>query len=502
MGFWSTLRFWEKRAAPIRSVQARLLSASNSPGNQNPIIAFTESPALYRVAHKIATSVARAQWQAYRVKGADRPTAPEVRRWTARLANQRDPLARRTALKRGLAEGQLELVPNHPLLDIIERGSDDFDATTTMYLIQLYLFLVGEVYVVKNYGTRTGQVREIQPFPPHALERNAGHVSDDVLTFRLGDQEWRIPRDQVFVIRRPNPKDPYTQALGAAQVLVNELDVDESAALATAARFRNGMRPDLLIQIKDVEEESRQRVERQLQGRHGGPMNHGKPLVTEADSIQVEQLSPNLVDMDIINLRNQQADTIRETPGIPPEIFGRVLNSNRSTIAAADYLYSLHVVEPELHFLMRAFNHHLARDAQDGVFLGYESPVPADREFQLQVMSDHPDAFVVNEKRALADLPERDDGELTRGSSFTAGQIQQVVSVVEAVAASLMSRESGASILVSMYGLSAENAEAMLGPEDFEATAPEPPEGNGGRQDPEDDAAGDAEEEVTDPPED
>jgi hypothetical protein len=274
------------------------------------------------------------------------------------------------------------------------------------------------------------------------------------------------------VFRRPHPVDPYNASLGMAQTLLNDLDIDESATVAVASRFRNGMTPDLLIQIAGVEDEGIDTFEAKLEDRHRGPGKVGKPIATNADGIDVQPLSPTLVDMDVVRLRGQQADVIREVLGVPPEIFGKVENSNRATAEAAQHLYGAHVIDPQLNFLMRSFNYALEGMFEDGVFLMYESPIPANKEFQLAVTEVHPGSFKENEKRTLAGMPLQTDGDQIRGTSYTSGQIQQVIFTSTQVAQGAMDRDAGIRTLVVLYNIKPEDAEVMVGPEGFEAREP------------------------------
>jgi hypothetical protein len=339
----------------------------------------------------------------------------------------------------------------------------------------MYLFLVGEVYVCMNRGTRTGKPTSLQPFPPTMLDskKSTTHVY-----FKAGKQEWAYRKEDVRVFRRPHPVDPYNASLGMAQTLLNDLDIDESATVAVASRFRNGMTPDLLIQISGVEEDGVDNFEAKLDDRHRGPGQVGKPLVTNADGIDVQPLSPTLVDMDVVRLRGQQADVIREVLGVPPEIFGKVENSNRATAEAAQHLYGAHVIDPQLNFLMRSFNYALEGMFEDGVFLMYESPIPANKEFQLAVTEVHPGSFKENEKRTLAGMPLQTDGDQIRGTSYTSGQIQQVIFTSTQVAQGAMDRDAGIRTLVVLYNIKPEDAEVMVGPEGFEAREPAPKPGS------------------------
>lgn len=503
MAFWDSWFGRDKRAGQPGQTRAfqPLSSAGvfsrHGAGNTNPLRAMAEVPSLYRVVNKVSTSVSRAGWSAVRVQGADpRPLPARARAWANTLGGIESAEERQQALRRAIAAGQLVEVPNHPLLDLVQRGNPDFDATTTRYVIQMYLMLVGRVHVALNRGTTTNQPTSLQPFPPTAIDPSS---SDTQTVFRLGRRTWSFPAKDVFTLSRPHPVDPYGQSLGMAQVLLGDLDIDESATTAVASRFRNGMMPDLLVQVEGLDDTGVDVMEAKLQDRHRGPGAVGKPLVTNAGRITVEPLSPTLVDMDVARLRGQQADIIRETPGIPPEIFGKVENSNRATAEAAHHLYGLHVVDPELHFLMRSLNHHLMGLFGDGVFLIYESPVPADRQFQLAVTEVHPGSFSENEKRSLASFPQQDSGWQIRGTSYTSGQIQQVWGISNQVGKGLIDRDAGIRMLTVLYNIAPEDAEIMVGPPDFVAApATEPglnqPDVNNPKEDPqEDEGEGDEE---------
>ena len=474
MGFWSNLFNrtppQEKRAYAARS--AHLIGPGLISANSNTIAAFRKVPPLYRVVDKLATSVARSKWRAVVVVPSDpgnplRTAAAETKAWLqehASIASARD---RRLFVQKALANGRVKEIPSHPMLKLWESGPPEMDATTVRYLIQAYLMVVGEVHVA--IGRKNGKDAFIQPFPPHAVD---AHTNSVTAKFRLGQRTWEFPRKDVFTIRKPDLGDPYSASLGMAQVLVNELDMYESGSVATSSRFKNGMRPDLLIGVSGLDDAAAERVEKKLAETHGGPHAVGKPLVTDAQTISVEQLNASMVDMDVLNLLNQKSNDVREVPGIPPEIFGQLTNSNRSTIDAADYLYNAHPVDGALWFLGAALNHHLGKRFDGDAILVYDSPIPEDREFKAQVYQEHPGSFTKDEKRALADEQPMDGGDAVQGTSYTAGQVQSMSKIVADVAAKVISRESGIALLVNAFSLSKARAEEMMGPENFVAATP------------------------------
>jgi hypothetical protein len=87
---------------------------------------------------------------------------------------------------------------------------------------------------------------------------------------------------------------------------------------------------------------------------------------------------------------------------MPPEIFGIIENSNRSTIDAADYLMGKYVLVPRLEFMRIILQQQLIEKYDERLILDYVSPVVEDKEFELQVTQAHPSNFTIDEIRELA----------------------------------------------------------------------------------------------------
>jgi hypothetical protein len=112
--------------------------------------------------------------------------------------------------------------------------------------------------------------------------------------------------------------------------------------------------------------------------------------------------------MQFSELRSQEADIIMQVWGIPPELFGRLANSNRATITLALQIFGKSVLVPRLERLRHWLQANLVPEYDSPLILEYDSPVPEDREFSLSVMKAQPAAFQLNEYRELANLQEDD----------------------------------------------------------------------------------------------
>jgi phage portal protein BeeE len=179
----------------------------------------------------------------------------------------------------------------------------------------------------------------------------------------------------------------------------------------SAAFFKNSARPDVIVmpkdggQFSDVEQARFQQFwNDQLQGFWRG----FKPLFMKTP-IEVKTLEQNFRNMQVKELRDQERDTIIQTWGVPPELFGIVTSSNRSTIDMAPFIFATYVLVPRLERLRDTLQYRLLAEYGDNLILDYVSPVPQDKIFQQSVMLGKPEAFYANEFRELAGLEPEDE---------------------------------------------------------------------------------------------
>jgi hypothetical protein len=104
------------------------------------------------------------------------------------------------------------------------------------------------------------------------------------------------------------------------------------------------------------------------------------------------------------DLRKNTRDICLQVWGVPPEILGIIENSNRSTIDAADYLFSKWVIVPRLEAWRLDYQRMLVPEYDARLILDYESPVQQDTAFRLQAMTAMPWAFEADEIRECAGM--------------------------------------------------------------------------------------------------
>lgn len=365
---------------------------------------FNTSPWVRACAGRVADAMSAVQWKLYVVRKA----SGQVRR-DMRHVHKLQPVERRKTLDALRRSGELDEVEDHIFLDMIGNGNPYFTGRDVRWLMSIWHDLVGDVFLIKERN-RMKAPSAMWPVPPHWVAETPTPSNP---FYRMSRGAWQtlVPEKEVLWIQNPNPADPYGRGTGLGKAIDDEIALDEYAAKHSAAFFKNSARPDLLVMPKDggsFTDADRSHFEQfwneQLQGFWRG----FKPLFLRTP-IEVKTIDQNFRNMQLKELRDQERDTIIQTWGVPPELFGIVTSSNRSTIDMAPFIFATYVLVPRLERQRDVFQHRLMPEYDEALILDYESPVPQDKTFKQTVMQGQPGAFYANEFRELAGLEPDDE---------------------------------------------------------------------------------------------
>lgn len=361
--------------------------------------AYSQMPWLRAVASRIATGVAQADWQLYVVRKNGQAAKHDGRV----KAIQRAPAqVRRRMLKQLAAEKELDQVLDHPLLDVLSKANDFQTGLAMRKVTQLHLDLVGDAFWLKERDA-TGTVIAVWPIPPNWIMATPTPV---FRFFRVSFRAWRgmIPDTEWIWFSEADPLNPYGRGTGVTQALGDELETDEYAARHTKAFFYNSARPDLIISPKGttgLNPANVERLEEKWLNQSQGFYRAFKPFFLNKE-VDVKELNANFRNIQLVQLRQHERDTIMQVFGIPPEILGVLESSNRATIDAADYLMSRYVIEPRLEFLRSVLQERFAPEYDERLIVEFVSPVQDDRAGQLEAAKAMPGALSVDEWRKLS----------------------------------------------------------------------------------------------------
>ncbi len=361
--------------------------------------AYSTSPWLRTVFSKVSRAVAETQWVLYAA------VDNKGRFVLNKIIPSMDPGTRLEKISHGLEAGELVVIPNHPILDMLQRGtgSPRLNGFAAIQTTIAHYDLAGEAYWLlerDNLGIPIG----FWPLPPNWVRKLPTEKEPfyEVSTGR--GIHWKIPTTEIVPFIDPDPSDPYQRGVGLATSLGDEIDIDEFAAKHQKAFFLNRARPDIIISGPYINREDAKRLEKKWLEEHQGFMRQFKPLFF-SQQIDVKELSHNFEQLQMVQVRKQERDTFINVMGAPPEKFGVVSDSKRSTIAAADLFWQKDVLRPRMEVIRRSVQQVIVPMFDERIIFGYLSPVIQDDEFQRDVMRAAPWSAKINEWRKLAHWP-------------------------------------------------------------------------------------------------
>lgn len=371
--------------------------------------AYHSQPWLNAATTRVSTSVASNPWRLYRAKGGSGQRGRDARKYLGRRVRTGKTGERTKAIARLKAEGEIEEVEEHRVLDLLYGGNEFMTGSTVRQLTQIYMDVGGEAFLLTERDG-AGKPRELLPIPRTWITQIATPDDPNFEISRDGYRE-KFPASEMVYFQAPNLIDPYGRGVGTAKALDDELATDEYAAKHTRKWFENSARPDILVFGKGLDKDETRRLESKWRAKFQGVKNAFQPSFLSAE-VKIHELNQTFESMQLKELREFERDTIIQVYGIPPEILGIIANSNRATIEAADYLYGRWVILPRVEYTCEVLQVRLLdrEFAEDGLILGYDSPVAEDKEHQKQIMQNHPWSFMIDEIREAAGLEPLENG--------------------------------------------------------------------------------------------
>jgi len=367
---------------------------------KNTLEGFNSMAWLRSCSNKVACSVASSRWRLYVRRSSGKPVP-------ARAIQRAFGLDRRKALEGLRAAGDVTEVEEHPFLDFMNEGNTVLKGFACRRLTQIGLDLVGEAFLLIERNALGAPIRQ-WPLPAHWVTDTPtpSHQFYKV-NFRgfVGD----IPATEVFRITDPNPVHPYGRGSGIAMALSDELETDEYASKHIKTFFYNRARPDFLVYPKEkgvstgLDQTEVMRLEQDWMAKNQGFWKAYRPYFLTRE-VGVHEFQQNFANMQLIEILAHTRDTIIQTFGFPPELFGILESSNRATIEAAELLFARWCVEPRLEFQRTEWQEFVREQYDERLILDYDSPVQADKEFQLKARQAMVSTIRVNEWREMQGL--------------------------------------------------------------------------------------------------
>jgi hypothetical protein len=411
MNFRERMAWWTVRALGATDTITQMIGGVATDGPRlttaGLLKGYETMPWLRAVADKVGYAVSSTPWLVGYVK--DAKTGKGVRR--PRIARSNAYRDRIKQWKPLLKEGRMEFIENHRFLDTLSHGNPRFNGQTVLQLTQQYLDLAGETLWMFDVD-RLKLPTDIWPLPPTWIFRMPTAQDNNYQVNLPGGVKTLDAQYEALYMYHPRLDNPYGRGTGIAGSLGDELETDYLAAKHMKAWYANRARPDVLITAEGIRKEEIDRLEQSWLAKLGGLRGVNIPYFLNR-KVQVDVLTQTFAEMQHSTTRKDERNIILQVWGAPPEIFGIIENSNRSTIDASEYLLNRFVVLPRLEFLRQLLQQQLVERYDERLILEFVNPVMEDHEYYLEVFKAAPWAFRADEWRDLADRDPLEDEEGT-----------------------------------------------------------------------------------------
>lgn len=283
--------------------------------------------------------------------------------------------------KSGRPEDRVE-VTSHAALDLWSQPNAFMTGPMWREATQQHEELTGEQWWVVSKHERFDIPLELwfaRPDRMAPIPDREEFLSGYVYSSPTGEQ---VPLgvDDVIMLRRPNPLDPY-RGWGPVQTILADLDSSRASAEWNANFFRNSAQPGGIVEVdKRLSDEEFNEFNQRWTEQHRGVANAHRVAVLE-NGLKWQDRSFSMTDMQFVELREVTREIIREAFAFPKPMLGTVDDANRANMEAADDMFARWIVRTRLRRTRQALNTRLLPmygAAGRGLEFDFEDPVVGD----------------------------------------------------------------------------------------------------------------------------
>ena len=293
-------------------------------------------------------------------------------------------------------KNKASIIENHEIYNLLENPCPA-DRELTGWTIRYFVFacykLVGEAYLLKVRDAG-GKIIALQPVSPSWVVQTPSATSRfwEIYPFgTAGGNSIVVPVEDVICFKDIDLNDPYGRGRGTSEAIGDEIQSDEYASKYAKNLFFNDATPSAIIYAPAGNKETADQIKQSWLSKMAGFHHAKEPMVLTGEGAKFEKISQSPTELDFTNSRKYLRDTTNEHYHIPPEIFGILQNSNRSTIDSAYYLLNKNVLSDYLRMYERNMNAQLLwedYDPERKLVFRHENTIDEDIDEKLKILND------------------------------------------------------------------------------------------------------------------
>lgn len=315
--------------------------------------------------------------------------------------------AKQVVSAKGYKKSALEEIENHPILDLLYNPNPFMTKDEFMEMTVLHMELAGEAfwYIIRNAQGTPVELWDLMPNLVQIKKDPAKFIEGYAYMTPSGNTMIIEPKD-ILHFKYTNPNNLY-RGMGTVQAAARSIDTDSHAADWNRNFFYNSAIPDMVLEADGtLTDETWERLNQEWQGKYQGTDNSHRTAILE-EGLKVNVLSLAQRDMEFLEGRKFNRDQILALFRVSAHILGISENVNRANAEAAEFTFAKRVVKPKMQRITSRITQSLAPQYDEKLVVGYENPVPEDKEYLLKEKQTSVNSWkTINEIRAeMGDEP-------------------------------------------------------------------------------------------------
>ena len=315
----------------------------------------------------------------------------------------------------------------HQGMTTILQGTKDSPSLTFMLTgTAVYRQMFGEAFWYVNVLETSRKPVDRLLLYPHRMKVVAdsdGKVVGYVYTTPKGT-EIPLRPDEIIHFKMFNPSN-HMRGVGPLQKAGLYVDAERNTVEYVANFIDNNATPTGIIVLPaSTAKPDFDAFEIQWREKYGGSNNAGKTAILQADGVDYKQISSNLKDMQLNDLKQMSIDDILAMFGVSKYMIGMTGDGGlgRDIAKTFEYIHNAHVIDPEAHDIVDTLNdafeaYYPAEYWADNMVNGkwrtwYDSPIPEDEDAINQRLTSGSSVMSLNEQREMIGLPPVTGGDI------------------------------------------------------------------------------------------
>lgn len=275
---------------------------------------------------------------------------------------------------------EIEEVLDHPFLDLKRSVNNFMNSFDLFEMTQLYQELTGSCFW-EIITDRMGVPKEIWIIPPQNC-KIIPHPTKFISGYKYtnGSTEIDLSEKEVLMFKFPNPKSPYYgyspfNSISDIYGLEKSINSYESAMFANGGTLNGVFETDEALGDHEFE-----RLKEEIKQSFSGVLNSGKsPLLDNGLHYKPFSASPR--EMSFLGGRDKIKEAVLNAYGQALGLYSA--EANRANVDAAVYQWTRFTITPRLRRTEERINEKLIPMYDDRLFVSYDSPIPDDKDFDL-----------------------------------------------------------------------------------------------------------------------